>query len=116
MADLPEMFPPSKLGEYTVIKDIAEGTFGKVKSTSCTLLPQAPLTLCLVATHTITGHKVAMKYISKAEIQREKTKTRVRREFEYMRTLRHPHITKLYAPSSSKDLLPSEARILFPQL
>ena len=24
--------PASKLGEYTVIKDIAEGTFGKVKS------------------------------------------------------------------------------------
>ncbi|KAM6498911.1 Protein kinase-like domain containing protein [Amanita muscaria] len=80
MADLPEMFPPSKLGEYTVIQDIAEGTFGKVK----------------MAMHTITGHKVAMKYISKAEIQREKTKTRVRREFEYMRTLRHPHIIKLY--------------------
>jgi hypothetical protein len=26
------VFPVSKLGEYTVIKDIAEGTFGKVKS------------------------------------------------------------------------------------
>jgi len=26
------VFPASKLGEYTVIKDIAEGTFGKVKS------------------------------------------------------------------------------------
>lgn len=25
-------YPPSKLGEYTVIRDIAEGTFGKVKS------------------------------------------------------------------------------------
>ncbi|KAF6742784.1 kinase-like domain-containing protein [Ephemerocybe angulata] len=74
------MFPPSKLGEYTVTQDIAEGTFGKVK----------------MAIHTITGHKVAMKYISKAVIQREKTKTRVRREFEYMRTLRHPHIIKLY--------------------
>lgn len=24
---------PDKLGEYTIIKDIAEGTFGKVKST-----------------------------------------------------------------------------------
>ncbi|KAK2462906.1 hypothetical protein APHAL10511_005104 [Amanita phalloides] len=80
MTDLPDMFPPSKLGEYTVIKDIAEGTFGKVK----------------MAMHTITGHKVAMKYISKAEIQREKTKTRVKREFEYMRTLRHSHIIKLY--------------------
>ncbi|KAF8621753.1 hypothetical protein AX15_007546 [Amanita polypyramis BW_CC] len=80
MTDLLDMFPPSKLGEYTVLKDIAEGTFGKVK----------------MAMHTITGHKVAMKYISKAEIQREKTKTRVRREFEYMRTLRHSHIIKLY--------------------
>jgi len=74
------MYSPEKLGEYTVIGDIAEGTFGKVK----------------MATHTITGHKVAMKYISKAVIQREKTKTRVKREFEYMRTLRHPHIIKLY--------------------
>ncbi|TEB32488.1 CAMK/CAMKL/AMPK protein kinase [Coprinellus micaceus] len=78
--DESQMFPPSKLGEYTVISDIAEGTFGKVK----------------MAIHTVTGHKVAMKYISKAVIQREKTKTRVRREFEYMRTLRHPHIIKLY--------------------
>jgi hypothetical protein len=26
------VFPASKLGEYTVIKDIAAGTFGKVKS------------------------------------------------------------------------------------
>ncbi|KAG6818604.1 hypothetical protein H0H93_003560 [Arthromyces matolae] len=72
--------PPSRLGEYTVIQDIAEGTFGKVK----------------MAMHTVTGHKVAMKYISKAIIHREKTKTRVRREFEYMRVLRHPHIIKLY--------------------
>jgi len=36
-----------------------------------------------------------MKFISKAVIQREKTKTRVKREFEYMRTLRHAHIIKL---------------------
>ncbi|KAF7971023.1 hypothetical protein HWV62_22215 [Athelia sp. TMB] len=74
------VYPASKLGEYTVIQDIAEGTFGKVK----------------MATHTVTGHKVAMKYISKAVIQATKTKTRVQREVEYMRTLRHPHIIKLY--------------------
>lgn len=49
-----------------------------------------------VATHTITGQKVAMKYISKAVIHMTKTKTRVQREVEYMRTLRHPHIIKLY--------------------
>ncbi|KAF8079306.1 snf 1 [Lyophyllum atratum] len=90
MSDDFPVYPPSKLGEYTVIQDIAEGTFGKVK----------------MATHTITGHKVAMKYISKAVIHREKTKTRVRREFEYMRTLRHPHIIKLYEViSTSTDII-----------
>ena len=31
--EIPHVFPPSKLGEYTVISEIAEGTFGKVKST-----------------------------------------------------------------------------------
>ena len=31
--DLPTALPASKLGEYTVIGDIAEGTFGVVKST-----------------------------------------------------------------------------------
>ncbi len=31
--DSSTLLPPSKLGEYTVIQDIAEGTFGKVKST-----------------------------------------------------------------------------------
>lgn len=34
MSDKPTLFPASKLGEYTVTSDIAEGTFGKVKSTS----------------------------------------------------------------------------------
>jgi len=89
-------YSPEKLGEYTVIGDIAEGTFGKVKSEHEPLFfayfANLPL---IVAMHTITGHKVAMKYISKAVIQREKTKVRVRREFEYMRALRHPHIVKL---------------------
>ena len=49
-----------------------------------------------MATHTVTGHKVAMKYISKAVIQMTKTKTRVQREVEYMRALRHAHIIKLW--------------------
>lgn len=32
--DSPYKFPANKLGEYTVIGEIAEGTFGKVKSES----------------------------------------------------------------------------------
>ncbi len=31
--EIQDAFPASKLGEYTVIQEIAEGTFGKVKST-----------------------------------------------------------------------------------
>lgn len=31
-SDIPEVYPASKLGEYTVLRDVAEGTFGKVKS------------------------------------------------------------------------------------
>jgi hypothetical protein len=40
--DLPKAMPASKLGEYKVIKEIAEGTFGKVKSASCHWLSRAP--------------------------------------------------------------------------
>ncbi|KAI0778865.1 snf 1 [Trametes elegans] len=78
--DPPQKFPAYKLGEYNVIGEIAEGTFGKVK----------------MAVHTVTGQKVAMKYISKQAIAKHRTKTRVQREVEYMRALRHPHIIKLY--------------------
>jgi len=100
MSDKPSVFPASKLGEYTVVKDIAEGTFGKVKSEPSSVSRPADLAhMLIVATHTITGHKVAMKYISKAVIHVTKTKTRVQREVEYMRTLRHPHIIKLYDTS-----------------
>ncbi|KAJ7608806.1 CAMK/CAMKL/AMPK protein kinase [Roridomyces roridus] len=75
-----EQFETTQLGMYTVVGDIAEGTFGKVK----------------MAIHTVTGHRVAMKFLSKAIIHRDRMKARVRREFEYMRLLRHPHIIKLY--------------------
>ncbi|KAF9067960.1 Pkinase-domain-containing protein [Rhodocollybia butyracea] len=75
-----EVYPASKLGEYRVIGDIAEGTFGVVRK----------------AVHTITGHIVAMKFIPKAAISREKMKNRVKREYDYMRLLKHPHIIKLY--------------------
>jgi carbon catabolite-derepressing protein kinase len=90
----------SKLGEYTVVQEIAEGTFGKVKSMYLISLSQSLVvtTLLPVAVHTLTGHKVAMKFISKHVINMTRTKNRVQREVEYMRTLRHPHIIKLYVP------------------
>ncbi|KAG8996104.1 Protein kinase [Tulasnella sp. JGI-2019a] len=70
----------AKLGEYKLVRNVGEGTFGKVK----------------LAIHAVTGHKVAMKFISKAKINAMKMRTRVSREVEYLRMLRHPHIIKLY--------------------
>jgi carbon catabolite-derepressing protein kinase len=89
----------SKLGEYTVVQEIAEGTFGKVKSMYLESIARlVVMTLLPVAVHTLTGHKVAMKFISKHVINMTRTKNRVQREVEYMRTLRHPHIIKLSVP------------------
>lgn len=76
----PPEAPWSKLGEYKVIRDIAEGTFGMVKE----------------AIHTVTGVHVAMKFLPKGSIQRGNAKTRVRKEVEYMRVLKHPHIVRMY--------------------
>ncbi|CAE6479160.1 unnamed protein product [Rhizoctonia solani] len=72
--------PQGHLGEYSIIKDIGEGTFGKVK----------------LAVHTLTQAKVALKFISKERINALNMRTRVGREVSYLRLLRHPHIIKLY--------------------
>lgn len=93
-----EVFSPSKLGEYKVVDEIAEGTFGKVKSACFSQNPPVLFITCwdsLVAYHTITGQKVAMKFLSKEAIIASRTKMRVQREVDYMRMLRHPHIIKL---------------------
>lgn len=50
---------------------------------------------CTVARHVLTGQRVAMKYLSKEAINTSGTKTRVLREVQYMRMLKHVHIVKL---------------------
>ncbi|KAG8733210.1 Protein kinase [Ceratobasidium sp. 423] len=69
-----------RLGEYQVLKNIGEGSFGHVK----------------LAIHTLTGQKVALKYFSKARIKNMKLGARVTREIQYLRLLDHPHIVKIY--------------------
>ncbi|CAE6516609.1 unnamed protein product [Rhizoctonia solani] len=69
-----------RLGEYKVLKNIGEGSFGHVK----------------LAIHTLTGQKVALKYFSKARIKNMKLGARVTREIQYLRLLDHPHIVKIY--------------------
>lgn len=52
-----------------------------------------PLT---VATHSLTGHRVAMKIINRRKISSLDMGARVKREIQYLKLLRHPHIIKLY--------------------
>ena len=59
---------------------LGSGTFGKVK----------------LATHALTGHRVAVKIINKHKISSMDIGGRIKREIQFLRMLRHPHIIKLY--------------------
>lgn len=49
-----------------------------------------------MATHAITGHQVALKLINRSKITTPDMNARVKREIQYLKVLRHPHIIKLY--------------------
>ena len=68
-----------RLGQYTVIKTLGEGSFGKVK----------------LAVHQVSGQKVALKIISRRKLISRDMAGRVEREIQYLQLLRHPHIIKL---------------------
>ena len=63
-----------------ISKTIGEGTFGKVK----------------VATHILTGEKVAVKILEKAKIADVNDVERVAREINILKMIRHPNIIQLY--------------------
>ncbi|KAJ1915807.1 Protein kinase [Mycoemilia scoparia] len=69
-----------KIGNYTVLRTLGIGSFGKVK----------------LAVHSLTGHKVALKIISRSKLATSDMAGRVNREIQYLKMLRHPHIIKLY--------------------
>lgn len=68
------------IGQYVLRNTIGHGSFGKVK----------------LATHKLTGHEVAMKFMSRKKIVNMELAGRVKREIQYLKVLRHPHIIKLY--------------------
>jgi carbon catabolite-derepressing protein kinase len=68
-----------RIGQYTIIKTLGEGSFGKVK----------------LAVHRGTGQKVALKIIARKKLISRDMQGRVEREIEYLQLLRHPHIIKL---------------------
>ena len=49
-----------------------------------------------MATHALTGHRVAVKIINKRKISSMDIGGRIKREIQYLKLLRHPHIIKLY--------------------
>ena len=71
--------PSQRLGQYTLIKTLGEGSFGKVK----------------LAVHQVSGQKVALKIISRRKLISRDMAGRVEREIQYLQLLRHPHIIKL---------------------
>jgi len=68
-----------RIGAYQVEGTLGEGSFGKVK----------------LATHRVTGQKVALKIIARKKLISRDMAGRVEREIEYLQLLRHPHIIKL---------------------
>ncbi|CAO1621483.1 unnamed protein product [Parajaminaea phylloscopi] len=72
--------PTVRIGQYTLQRTLGTGSFGKVK----------------LATHSLTGHRVAMKIINRRKISSMDMGARVKREIQYLKLLRHPHIIKLY--------------------
>ncbi|GFR92753.1 protein kinase AMPK alpha subunit 2 [Elysia marginata] len=69
-----------KIGHYILGDTLGVGTFGKVK----------------IATHQMTGHKVAVKILNRQKIKNLDVVGKIRREIQNLKLFRHPHIIKLY--------------------
>ncbi|ESZ96869.1 serine threonine protein kinase [Sclerotinia borealis F-4128] len=76
----PQKKTEQRVGAYSVIRTLGEGSFGKVK----------------LAVHRVTGQQVALKIIARKKLISRDMAGRVEREIEYLQLLRHPHIIKLY--------------------
>ena len=74
-----------RIGHYILTKTLGTGTFGKVK----------------LAHHQITGHKVAVKILNRRKIKSLDVVSKIRREIQNLKLVRHPHIIKLYQVISS---------------
>ncbi|KAK0543691.1 hypothetical protein OC846_006326 [Tilletia horrida] len=68
------------VGNYTLGRPIAEGTFGKVR----------------LATHRLTSTRVAIKQIPKSHPSSQAAAAALTREIHHHRRLHHPHVIQLY--------------------
>uniref|UniRef100_A0A7S2YEB4 non-specific serine/threonine protein kinase n=1 Tax=Entomoneis paludosa TaxID=265537 RepID=A0A7S2YEB4_9STRA len=72
--------PLVQIGQFILGKNLGIGAFGKVK----------------LATHAVTGHKVAVKILNKAKIKQLGMEEKVQREINILHLCTHPHIIRLY--------------------
>lgn len=70
-------------------------TAGKHRPVEEILRLTCTFSMLAVAKHRLTGHHVAMKFISKRKISSKEMSDRVQREIQYLTLLNHPHIIKL---------------------
>jgi len=75
-----EQPPLVQIGQFILGKNLGIGAFGKVK----------------LATHAVTGHKVAVKILNKAKIKQLGMEEKVQREINILHLCTHPHIIRLY--------------------
>ena len=75
--------------EYALLKDLGEGTFGNVK----------------LGKHLTSGQLVAVKILEKRRITEQADVERVIREIKILKSIKHPHIIKLY------EIIETQARI-----
>ncbi|CAD8052449.1 unnamed protein product [Paramecium primaurelia] len=68
------------IGQYIFSKTLGQGTFGKVK----------------LATHILTGEKVAIKILEKQKICDQSDIERVTKEIQILKKVRHPNLVQLY--------------------
>eukprot|EP00826_Nyctotherus_ovalis_P051220 TRINITY_DN6390_c0_g1_i2.p1 TRINITY_DN6390_c0_g1~~TRINITY_DN6390_c0_g1_i2.p1 ORF type:complete len:549 (-),score=165.41 TRINITY_DN6390_c0_g1_i2:349-1995(-) len=68
------------IGQYILGRTLGEGTFGKVR----------------VATHILTGEKVAIKILEKDRVTDVADVERVAREIHILKIVRHPNLIQLY--------------------
>jgi len=69
-----------KIGHYVLGETLGVGTFGKVK----------------MATHQITGYRVAVKVLNRQKLKSLDVVSKLKREIQNLKLFRHPHIIKLY--------------------
>jgi serine/threonine protein kinase len=78
---------PKRVGKYEIGKTLGEGTFGKVK----------------YAVNSETGEQVAIKILSKAQIQQQNMGAQIKKEITIMKKVAHQNVVELKEVLASKS-------------